>query len=87
MDQNLSRLRWKCRRGMLELDLWLTHYLDQAYLHASLDEKADFDQLLSEADADIWEWLMSVKQPTAPLVRVISKIQQDNNIPVLKSKQ
>ena len=82
MDKNISKLRWKCRRGMLELDLCLTQYLDHRYLQATLDEQADFDALLSEADPDIWAWLMGTKKPAQPLASIVNKIQIQNNIPI-----
>ena len=34
----LARLRWKCRRGMLELDLLLRDFLDSGY--QDLDDAA-----------------------------------------------
>lgn len=80
MDKKISKLRWKCRRGMLELDLCLRQYLDNAYLQAPADEQADFDKLLSEADTDIFDWLMSAKKPEPSFVSIIKKIKQQNNM-------
>lgn len=83
MDNKLSKMRWKCRRGMLELDLCLTQYLDHRYPEAPVDEQAEFDRLLSESDPDIWGWLMGVKQADSSLSRIIKKIQLQNNIPIV----
>lgn len=85
MDRNISRMRWKCRRGMLELDIWLRRYLDNAYLEASLEDQLDFDGLLSEADMDIWECLLGVKKPEQRFSSIIRKIQIENNIPQVKA--
>ncbi len=46
----LARLKWQCRRGMLELDLLLEQYLDTRYHLASESEKATFLELLTLED-------------------------------------
>ena len=43
------RLRWKCRRGLLELDLVLNKYLQATPFDAELDEFLDL------ADNDLWD--------------------------------
>ena len=58
----LDRLRWQCRRGMLELDLVLTKFLDR---HAEALSPADmktFRRLLDYPDNDLWD-LVSGKIP------------------------
>ena len=44
-----NRLRWKCRRGLLELDLILQRYLDRHPDDASLH------LLLELPDNDLWD--------------------------------
>ncbi len=44
-----NRLRWKCRRGLLELDLVLERYLDR-----NPDDEQLVD-LLDLPDNDLWE--------------------------------
>jgi antitoxin CptB len=72
-----SRLRWACRRGMLELDLLFEHYLDEHYPHASPAEQALFERLLSESDQDLFDWLIHAK-PTPDLcfVELIKKLRK-----------
>lgn len=57
MGEN-SRLRWLCRRGMKELDLVMTRYLDKQYSHASEIEKESFRDLLALADPDLYSLLL-----------------------------
>ncbi|MCO6411146.1 MAG: succinate dehydrogenase assembly factor 2 [Thiogranum sp.] len=59
----LARMRWKCRRGMLELDLLLRDFLDEGY--AALDDagRHQFDAMLDYPDAVLLEWLMGRIQP------------------------
>ena len=44
-----NRLKWKCRRGLLELDLVLEKYLAKHPFDAELDE------FLEHQDNDLWE--------------------------------
>jgi len=60
MDE-LRKLRWQCRRGMLELDLILEKYLDTKYVNANEEERAQFRYLLSKEDSDLLELLMEGK--------------------------
>ena len=49
-----DRLQWKCRRGLLELDLVLSKFLEQAAA-MSAPELAAFDELLDYPDTDLWD--------------------------------
>ncbi|MDH4094389.1 MAG: succinate dehydrogenase assembly factor 2 [Betaproteobacteria bacterium] len=44
-----ERLRWKCRRGLLELDLVLQRYLERN------PQDAELSELLDLADNDLWD--------------------------------
>ncbi len=59
-----SRLRWLCRRGMKELDLVMTRYLDTQYSQASETEKESFRELLELPDPDLYSLLL--KRQAAP---------------------
>lgn len=52
-DPELSRLRWRCRRGMRELDMLLLNYLDNSYVDAEPAEQQAFRRLLTTPDPDI----------------------------------
>ena len=49
----LRQLRWRCRRGMRELDVLLMGYMDNEYPAASPRLQRAFEQLLSMQDPDI----------------------------------
>lgn len=53
-----DQLRWRCRRGMRELDVLLTRYLDQHYGGATDDEQAAFRRLLDAPDPELFSLLM-----------------------------
>jgi len=53
----LGRLRWQCRRGMLELDLILLQFVEQTYARLPKEEQDLFLQLLQEEDTALWQWV------------------------------
>jgi antitoxin CptB len=48
--RELSRLKWQCRRGSLELDLLLKNYLETVYPVADHNAKIRFAELLKLED-------------------------------------
>ena len=52
--ENLSRLRWLCRRGMKELDVLMTRYLDEQYEQASEMDQQHFVELLNWQDPELF---------------------------------
>lgn len=67
------RLRWLCRRGMKELDLVMTSYLDSQYARASEAEKNGFKILLEMPDPALYALLLG--RQTSP-DRSIEKVVQ-----------
>jgi len=53
----LARLRWRCRRGMLENDLILERFLARRGDDLTEDEVAALDRLLDLPDGDLWDVL------------------------------
>lgn len=49
-----GRVRWRCRRGMLELDLVLAHFLQLHGAGLTVQQLAEFDELLDLPDQDLW---------------------------------
>ena len=63
-DTALKRLRWRCRRGMRELDQLLGWYLDARYEKVDDAAKAAFSTLLDQQDPQLWNWLSGQAVPT-----------------------
>ena len=57
-DAELRRLRWRCRRGMRELDQLLTRYLDRRWSQAPDEERGVFLRLLDCEDDRLWRWFL-----------------------------
>ena len=60
---DISRLTWACRRGMLELDVLLGNFLKNAYPDLSDEDKELFVKLLSQPDPDLFRWLLGSEVP------------------------
>ena len=58
-----GRLRWRCRRGMRELDQLLGGWLDTHYAQADEKAKAAFAELLEQPDPELWHWLQGNGAP------------------------
>ena len=58
MTDDLSRLKWQCRRGTKELDFLLNRYLEIEYPVATQQEQAWFVGLLKLEDDKLIEILM-----------------------------
>lgn len=61
-----ARLRWRCRRGMKELDVVLERYFERRYPNAGASEKRAFSQLLELQDPAILGYLMGRSKPKDP---------------------
>ena len=53
-----KRLRWACRRGMLELDVLFLPFVEEAYDELSEAQKAVFRRLITCDDPDLFAWFM-----------------------------
>ena len=70
-DVNMARLSWRCRRGMRELDVMLTRYLDRAWTTASPAERDAFVQLVELQDPDLLGYLVGRATPAEETQRAI----------------
>jgi antitoxin CptB len=64
-----NRLRWRCRRGLLENDLILTRYLDARGDALSPGDAGALDRLLALPDDRLWEILSGRTDPDDDAVR------------------
>lgn len=76
MEQQ-NRLRWRCRRGMLELDLLLQGFMQARYARLDAVERSAFDRLLDYPDPLLLDVLMGHLAPTdKDIGHVVEKIRQ-----------
>jgi antitoxin CptB len=75
----LKRLRWRCRRGMRELDQLLVRWLDREWAAASDAERAVFLRLLDSEDDRLWRWFLG--HEAASDAALDSLVQQIRSLP------
>lgn len=71
-----SKLQWRCRRGMLELDLLLEGFLMREFEQLLASERSAFEQLLTYSDQLLLEYLLGRERPVdEKLAHVVGKIR------------
>ncbi len=81
MDEQMDRreLRWQCRRGMRELDVLLTGYLESQYEASGDRDKAAFRQLLTLSDPELVQYLLAGERPDDDTIaRLVARIRGDH---------
>lgn len=71
-----SRLVWRCRRGMREMDILLLDYLDTHYDNATVEDQNTFEDLLEENDLDILSWILGKTSPDEKYIKLIKVIRE-----------
>jgi antitoxin CptB len=69
--REFNRIRWHCRRGMLELDLTLNAFLERHFHRLEEGEVDAFKELLEYADTDLLDFIMGRAQPASERVRAV----------------
>jgi len=62
--KEFERARWRCRRGLLELDIVLQRFMDRYYTQLDESGLEQFERLLALPDNDLWD-LITARQITA----------------------
>ena len=74
--KQLERARWRCRRGLLELDLTLLRFMDEHYVNLGEAERRQFEMLLDLSDNELWDMIaLRKKQENNSLQRVLSLLR------------
>jgi antitoxin CptB len=78
----LRRLRWSCRRGMLELDLLLDAFLRHGFLKLDARGREAFERLLDYPDTTLLQLLMGQMQSSdRDVAHVVEHIRQTAHHP------
>jgi antitoxin CptB len=62
-EPELKRLRWRCRRGMRELDQLLERWLEREWRQSPDALRGDFRRLLDSEDDRLWKWFLGHERP------------------------
>ena len=68
-ERRLARIRWRCRRGLLENDLILTRFLDARGPALTDEDLVMLDKLLDLADNELWDLIAGRAEPADSSVR------------------
>lgn len=58
-----AKIKWQCRRGMLELDLIFSRFLNNQLEVMSAEKLTAFENFLTHNDPDLYAWLMGYETP------------------------
>ena len=78
-ETELKKLRWRCRRGMRELDQLLERWLDRAWRQSPTAERAVFLRLLDSEDDRLWRWFLGHEAPAD--VEIATLVHQISTLP------
>jgi antitoxin CptB len=68
-ERALSRLRWRCRRGLLENDLFIARFFQRHEQHLLVRHADGLQALMDLADNDLLDLLLCRREPDAELAR------------------
>ena len=79
-ELEFNRLRWRSRRGMLELDLLLLPFFDEVFPELESDEQQAFIKLLEQEDPILWDWFSRKSESDDPelaalVERILDRVQ------------
>lgn len=75
-DRETARLRWRCRRGMLELDVALQRFLAGGFNGLDAAGRAAFERLLETPDPELLGYLQGTQEPAdRELQALVAKIR------------
>ncbi|MEO8977769.1 MAG: succinate dehydrogenase assembly factor 2 [Casimicrobiaceae bacterium] len=73
----LSRLRWRCRRGMLENDLVLARFLDARGTSLDATFVAALTRALDLPDGELWDLIARRTETDDPVLRPVVDALRD----------
>ena len=66
-ERDLSKLRWRCRRGLLENDLFIERFFKQYEASLTVDQAQALTDLMDLSDNDLLDLLLARKDPQGAL--------------------
>lgn len=74
-EEEIRRMRWAARRGMLELDLVLEPFVTERYAGLDEHDRARFHRLMECEDQELFSWFLQRGEPDdeelAAIVRTV----------------
>ncbi len=73
-----DRIRWHCRRGLLELDLLLSAFVERHLDRLDARQVALFRELLELPDNDLLDLVMGTAEPADPRLGPVLELLRGN---------
>lgn len=77
---SLNQLRMQARRGMLELDVLLTRYINQQATDLSPADMARLSDFLSHDDPVLWDWIFLGVTPPHEFVQIVNHLRGEDPV-------
>ena len=72
---DIDRIRWRCRRGLLELDLVLQAFLERGYERLDAGQRGLFAELLERPDNDLLDLALGRTEPEPRYQTVVDRLR------------
>ena len=66
-ERGLSKLRWRCRRGLLENDLFIERFFERHAASLTVTQATALNELMDLPDNDLLDLLLARKEPEGEL--------------------
>jgi len=63
-DKGVERVRWRARRGLLELDIVLGRFIENCYNQLDEAEQLAFEAMLDMPDNPLWDMIAGRQEVT-----------------------
>jgi succinate dehydrogenase flavin-adding protein (antitoxin of CptAB toxin-antitoxin module) len=73
-----DRIRWHCRRGLLELDLVLAAFVERHFDRLDARQVELFKELLDQPDNDLLDLVMGRAEPADPRCKPVLELLRAN---------
>ncbi|WP_372747786.1 succinate dehydrogenase assembly factor 2 [Litorivivens sp.] len=62
-ENEIKRIYWASRRGMLELDLMLVPFMENCFRELGPEKQRHYVELMECEDTQIFQWLLGTESP------------------------
>ncbi len=74
-ENEIKRIYWGCRRGMLEIDLVMVPFFENCFRSLSEQDQQRFIKLLESEDTELFQWFLGKGAPEDPeLASIVADI-------------
>ena len=85
-ERALSRLKWRCRRGLLENDLYIARFFEKHEASMTFGQAQALETLMDLSDPDLLDLLLRRKEPEpekagAEVIELLKLMRTDGALP------